>query len=183
MINKYLKMFKILKLLSLVFILFFKGISYSNAECGFDGLTIGGSSVDAEGTFGEASTVNHIGVILVPVEEVCPGESLEDVSIKIIISEEQIAGFIFETESPQIDEDINNRNLYKYVTANYGNIEGSEQSDWTGSKSWEINGKEILYIKSFFLKNLVEELIVTNSNFRDVFVDSDPDLENEEEEE
>ena len=32
-------------------------------------------------------------------------------------------------------------------------------------------------------KNLVEELIVTNSNFRDVFVDSDPDLENEEEEE
>ena len=180
---KYVKMFRILKLLSLVFILFFKGISYSNAECSFDGLVIGGSSVDAEGTFGEASTVNHIGEILVPVEEACPGEDLEDVSIKIVISGEQIAGFIFETENPQTDEDINDRKLYKYVTANYGNIEGSEQPNWTGSKFWEISGKEILYIKSFFLKNLVEELIVTNSNFREVFVDSDPDLENEEQDE
>ncbi len=180
---KYVKMFRILKLLSLVFILFFKGITYSNAECSFDGLVIGGSSVDAEGTFGEASTVNHIGEILVPVEEACPGEDLEDVSIKIVISGEQIAGFIFETENPQTDEDINDRKLYKYVTANYGNIEGSEQPNWTGSKFWEISGKEILYIKSFFLKNLVEELIVTNSNFREVFVDSDPDLENEEQDE
>ena len=180
---KYVKMFRILKLLSLVFILFFKGITYSNAECSFDGLVIGGSSVDAEGTFGEASTVNHIGEILVPVEEACPGEDLEDVSIKIVISGEQIAGFIFETENPQTDEDINDRKLYKYVTANYGNIEGSEQPNWTGSKFWEISGKEILYIKSFFLKNLVEELIVTNSNFREVFVESDPDLENEEQDE
>ena len=180
---KYVKMFRILKLLSLVFILFFKGITYSNAECSFDGLVIGGSSVDAEGTFGEASTVNHIGEILVPVEEACPGEDLEDVSIKIVISGEQIAGFIFETENPQTDEDINDRKLYKYVTANYGNIEGSEQPNWTGSKFWEISGKEILYIKSFFLKNLVEELIVTNSNFREVFVDSDPALENEEQDE
>ena len=51
-------MYKILKLLSLVFILLLKSITYSNAEWGFDGLTIGGSSIDAEGTFGEASTVN-----------------------------------------------------------------------------------------------------------------------------
>ena len=80
------------------------------------------------------------------------------------------------------DEDINDRKLYNYVTTNYGNIEGSEETNWTGSKSWEINGKEILYIKSFFLQNLVEELIVTNSNFSDIFIDSDPDVEKEEEE-
>ena len=174
-------MYKILKLLSLVFILFLKSITYSNAECSFDGLTIGGSSIDAEGTFGEASTVNYIGEILVPAEEACPGENLEDVSIKIVTSEEQIAGFVFQSENPQTNEDINDRKLYNYVTTNYGNIEGSEETNWTGSKSWEINGKEILYIKSFFLQNLVEELIVTNSNFSDIFIDSDPDVEKEEE--
>ena len=178
---KCIKMYKILKLLSLVFILLLKSITYSNAECGFDGLTIGGSSIDAEGTFGEASTVNYIGEILVPAEEACPGENLEDVSIKIVTSEEQIAGFVFQSENPQTNEDINDRKLYNYVTTNYGNIEGSEETNWTGSKSWEINGKEILYIKSFFLQNLVEELIVTNSNFSDIFIDSDPDVEKEEE--
>ena len=47
---------------------------------------------------------------------------------------------------------------------------------------WQIFDQEVLYSKSFFLKRLEEELIVTNSKHRDVFVDHDPDLDEPEEE-
>ena len=168
---------KIIKLLVLGFVLCFINISHSNAECDFDGLRIGEKSIDAEGTFGESHIENNIGVIIVTAEEVCPGENLENVSIQIIISGDKIAGFKFESESPQLDDDANEQSLYQYVTRNYGTIEGSERKNWTGYKVWRRHSIEILYSKLVFLKNLEEELIVTNSNFRDVFVDHDPDLD------
>ena len=168
---------KFIKLLVFVFVLCLINITYSNAECDFDGLRIGEKSSDAEGTFGEASTENNIGVIIVDPEEACPGENLEDVSVQIIISGDEIAGFRFELDSLELDNQDNEQFLYQYVVRNYGPIEGSERKNWTGYKVWRRHSIEILYSKLVFLKNLEEELIVTNSNFRDVFVDHDPDLD------
>ena len=91
---------------------------------------------------------------------------------KIIISGDEIAGFRFE-----LDNQDNEQFLYQYVARNYGPIEGVERKNWTGHKTWKIFGQEVLYSKSFFLKRLEEELIVTNSKYRDTFVDHDPDLD------
>ena len=185
MINNYIKnaklimsnKLKFIKLLFFVFVLCLINISYSNAECDFDGLRIGDKSSDAEGTFGEASTENNIGVIIVMPEEACPGENLEEVSVQIIISGDEIAGFRFE-----LDIQDNEQFLYQYVVRTYGPIEGSERKNWTGHKIWQIFDQEVVYSKSFFLKRLEEELIVTNSKHRDAFVDYDPDLDEPEEE-
>lgn len=180
MINNYIKnakfimsnRLKFIKLLVFVFVLSLINISYSNAACDFDGLRIGEKSSDAEGTFGEAITENNIGVITVIPEEACPGENLEDVSVQIIISGDEIAGFRFE-----LDNQDNEQFLYQYVVRTYGPIEGAERKNWTGHKTWKIFDQEVLYSKSFFLKRLEEELIVTNSKHRDAFVDHDPDLD------
>ncbi len=185
MINNYIKnakfimsnKLKFIKLLVFVFVLSLINISYSNAECDFDGLRIGEKSSDAEGTFGEAITENNIGVITVMPEEACPGENLEEVSVQIIISGDEIAGFRFE-----LDIQDNEQFLYQYVVRTYGPIEGSERKNWTVHKIWQILDQEVLYRKSFFLKRLEEELIVTNSKHRDAFVDYDPDLDEPEEE-
>ncbi|SVC77708.1 uncharacterized protein METZ01_LOCUS330562 [marine metagenome] len=190
MINNYIKntkfnmsnRLKFIKLLVFVFVLCLINISYSNAACDFDGLGIGEKSSDAEGTFGEAITENNIGVIIVIPEEACPGENLEDVSVQIIISGDEIAGFRFELDSLELDNQDNEQFLYQYVVRNYGPIEGSERKNWTGHKIWQIFDQEVLYRKSFFLKRLEEELIVTNSKHRDAFVDYDPDLDEPEEE-
>ena len=173
---------KFIKLLVFVFVLCLINISYSNAACDFDGLKIGEKSSDAEGTFGEASTENNIGVIIVDPEEACPGENLEDVSVQIIISGDEIAGFRFELDSLELDNQDNEQFLYQYVVRTYGPIEGSERKNWTGHKIWQIFDQEVLYSKSFFLKKLEEELIVTNLRFSDIFVDYDPDLDEPEEE-
>ena len=109
--------------------------------------------------------------------EACPGENLEEVSVQIIISGDEIAGFRFE-----LDIQDNEQFLYQYVVRTYGPIEGSESKNWTGHKIWQILDQEVLYRKSFFLKRLEEELIVTNSKHRDAFVDYDPDLDEPEEE-
>ena len=190
MINNYIKntkfnmsnRLKFIKLLVFVFVLCLINISYSNAECDFDGLRIGEKSSDAEGTFGEAITENNIGVITVMPEEACPGENLEEVSVQIIISGDEIAGFRFELDSLELDNQDNEQFLYQYVVRNYGPIEGSERKNWTGHKIWQIFDQEVLYRKSFFLKRLEEELIVTNSKHRDAFVDYDPDLDEPEKE-
>ena len=173
---------KFIKLLVFVFVLCLINISYSNAACDFDGLRIGEKSSDAEGTFGEAITENNIGVITVIPEEACPGENLEDVSVQIIISGDEIAGFRFELDSLELDNQDNEQFLYQYVVRNYGPIEGAERKNWTGQKVWKIFDQEVLYSKSFFLKKLEEELIVTNLRFSDIFVDHDPDLDEPEEE-
>ena len=173
---------KFIKLLVFVFVLCLINISYSNAACDFDGLRIGEKSSDAEGTFGEASTENNIGVIIVDPEEACPGENLEDVSVQIIISGDEIAGFRFELDSLELDNQDNEQFLYQYVVRNYGPIEGAERKNWTGHKVWKIFDQEVLYSKSFFLKKLEEELIVTNLRFSDIFIDYDPDLDEPEEE-
>ena len=185
MINNYIKnaklimsnKLKFIKLLFFVFVLCLINISYSNAACDFDGLRIGEKSSDAEGTFGEAITENNIGVIIVMPEEACPGENLEEVSVQIIISGDEIAGFRFE-----LDIQDNEQFLYQYVVRTYGPIEDSERKNWTGHKIWQIFNQEVLYRKAFFLKRLEEELIVTNSKHRDVFVDHDPDLDEPEKE-
>ena len=190
MINNYIKntkfnmsnRLKFIKLLVFVFVLCLINISYSNAECDFDGLRIGEKSSDAEGTFGEAITENNIGVITVIPEEACPGENLEEVSVQIIISGDEIAGFRFELDSLKLDNQDNEQFLYQYVARNYGPIEGAERKNWTGHKIWQIFDQEVLYSKSFFLKKIEEELIVTNSKHRDVFVYYDPDLDEPEEE-
>ena len=168
---------KFIKLLVFVFVLCLINISYSNAACDFDGLGIGEKSSDAEGTFGEAITENNIGVIIVIPEEACPGENLEEVSVQIIISGDEIAGFRFE-----LDNQDNEQFLYQYVVRTYGPIEGAERKNWIGHKTWKIFDQEVLYSKSFFLKRLEEELIVTNSKHRDAFVNHDPDLDEPEEE-
>ena len=173
---------KIIKLLVLGFVLCFINISHSNAECDFDGLRIGEKSIDAEGTFGESHIENNVGVIIVTAEEVCPGENLENVGIQIIISGDEIAGFRFELDSLELDNQDNEQFLYQYVVRNYGPIEGAERKNWTGHKIWQIFDQEVLYSKSFFLKKLEEELIVTNSKHRDVFIYYDPDLDEPEEE-
>ena len=174
--------FKFIKLLSLLLLFCFINTNYSKAECGFDGLTIGEKSSEAEGAFGEANTENNIGIIIVDPEEACPGENLEQVSVEIIISEDEIAGFRFGSQSLKKEDEDNEQSLYQYVAKNYGTIEGAENKNWTGHKIWEINGNKIVYSKIFFLKVFEEELIVTNSKFSDFFIDHDPDLDEPEEE-
>ena len=111
-----------------------------------------------------------------------PGENLEEVSVQIIISGDEIAGFRFELDSLELDNQDNEQFLYQYVVRTYGPIEGAERKNWTGHKIWQIFDQEVLYSKSFFLKKLEEELIVTNSKHRDAFVNHDPDLDEPQEE-
>mgnify|MGYP001170496313 FL=1 len=169
---------KLAKSLILVAFLFMISLNKSFAECNFDGLQIGDSEDNAEGTYGTASEENFIWVIHVPSEEGCPGQNLEDVNVEIIIADGQIIGFRFNRNNVLLTENNNQSDLYKYVANNYGNIQGAEDPKWRGYKIFRRPDKEIIYNKMVYLKTLREELLVMDPKFKDVFIDHDYDIGN-----
>ena len=167
---------KIAKFLQVSFflsILIFLNSETSYAECNFGNLKIGDDVGKVEALYGILPEGTTDGKIQVFPEDVCEGENLDDVIIEIAIYNNTISGFIFETEIADFETPLDQQNLYNYVVANYGFIEGSERKNWTGSKTWQQGNKEIYYMKYDQFGILEETLLITTAEYRDSFVPSD----------
>ena len=167
---------KIAKFLQVSFflsILIFLNSETSYAECNFGNLKIGDDVGKVEALYGILPEGTTDGKIQVFPEDVCEGENLDDVIIEIAIYNNTISGFIFETEIADFETPLDQQNLYNYVVANYGFIEGSERKNWTGSKTWQQGNKEIYYMKYDQFGILEEILLITTAEYKDTFVPSD----------
>jgi len=154
-------------------ILIFLNSETSYAACNFGNLKIGDDVGKVEALYGILPEGTTDGKIQVFPEDVCEGENLDDVIIEIAIYNNTISGFIFETEIADFETPLDLQNLYNYVVANYGFIEGSERKNWTGSKTWQQGNKEIYYMKYDQFGILEETLLITTAEYRDSFVPSD----------
>ena len=167
---------KIAKFLQVSFflsILIFLNSETSYAACNFGNLKIGDDVGKVEALYGILPEGTTDGKIQVFPEDVCEGENLDDVIIEIAIYNNTISGFIFETEIADFETPLDQQNLYNYVVANYGFIEGSERKNWTGSKTWAQGINEIYYMKYDQFGILEETLLITTAEYRDSFVPSD----------
>ena len=167
---------KIVKFLQISFFfsfLFFLNSEKSYAACNFGNLKIGDDVSKVEALYGMLAEGTTDGKIQVFPEDVCEGENLDDVIIEIAIYNNTISGFIFETEIADFETPPDEQNLYNYVVANYGLIEGSQNKNWTGSKTWQQGNKEIYYMKYDQFDILEEILLITTVEYRDSFVPSD----------
>ena len=158
----------------LSFLVFFNSTS-SYAACSFGNLQIGDDVSKVGQLYGMLEEGEIDGKIQVLAEDVCVGEKLDNVIIDIVIFNNKISGFIFETEIADFETPVAEQNLYNYVVANYGFIEGSEKKNWTGHKIWEQGGSEIYYMKYDQFGILEEILLITNVEYRDTFIAFDDD--------
>ena len=167
---------KIVKFLQISFFLsflFFLNSETSYAACNFGNLKIGDDVSKVKALYGMLTEGTTDGKIQVFPEDVCEGENLDDVIIEIAIYNNTISGFIFETEIADFETPQDQQNLYNYVVANYGFIEGSEKKNWTGYKTWEQGINEIYYMKYDQFGILEEILLITTAEYKDTFVPSD----------
>ena len=94
------------------------------------------------------------------------------------IVNDKIAGVSIEVVNGTNNEESKKQLLYNYVIANYGGIDNSSSPTWTGYKTWSIGSREIIYTKMYYReKFLIEELQITNPEYKSYMIDNEPNDE------
>ena len=184
--NKILKhIMKIFRvaMFALVFLLGFNKVSFA---CDFLGINIGGNKSEIEKYFGtievdeeeDEEELRDIITVSMGVDHFCPNSNLGDSLIHAFIVNDKIAGISIEVLNGTNNEESKKQLLYNYVIANYGRIENSSNPNWTGYKTWSIGGREIIYSKMYYReKFLIEELQISNAEYKSYLIDNEPNEE------
>ena len=192
---------------SIIFVFILNGIC--NA-CNLTGINIGGSKSEIEKYFGtteidivdpevDISEVEEsfyeqdeiaairdsdTRILETATEVICPNTDFGNSIFKAYIFEDKIAGVGIEVLNDSDNEESKKNLLHNYVVSIFGNIaNNSSDPDWTGSKTWDIGGKEVIYYKILYREKFVlEELQVTNAEYAYYLIDNEPKEDDEEEE-
>ena len=167
---------------ALVFLLGFNKVSFA---CDFLGINIGGNKSEIEKYFGtidieeeNEDELRDITTVSMGVDRFCPNANLGNSLIHAFIVNDKIAGISIEVLNGTNNEESKKQLLYNYVISNYGSIENSSNSNWTGYKTWSIGGREIIYSKMYYReKFLIEELQISNAEYMSYLTDNEPNDE------
>ena len=102
----------------------------------------------------------------------CPDQGLEFAKVKIYsLGENKVGGFLINSNSHISEIDDKDQFIFYYIKENYGNnVEEVNDLNWLGGTSWEANNKRFYYNKILkFKKLIVEDLLITNSEYRKYF--------------
>ena len=162
---------------SLVFLL---GLNKASLACDLLGINIGGNKSEIEKYFGtiendDDEELRDITTVSMVIDRFCPNSNLGESLIHAFIVNDKIAGISIEVVNGTNNEESKKKLLYNYVIANYGSIENSSNTNWTGYKTWSIGGKEIIYSKTYYRKKfLIEELLISNAEYMPYLIDNEP---------
>ena len=162
---------------SLVFLL---GLNKVSLACDLLGINIGGNKSEIEKYFGtiendDDEELRDITIVSMGIDRFCPNSNLGESLIHAFIVNDKIAGISIEVVNGTNNEESKKKLLYNYVIANYGSIENSSNTNWTGYKTWSIGGKEIIYSKTYYRKKfLIEELLISNAEYMPYLIDNEP---------
>ncbi len=162
---------------SLVFLL---GLNKASLACDLLGINIGGNKSEIEKYFGtiendDDEELRDITIVSMVIDRFCPNSNLGESLIHAFIVNDKIAGISIEVVNGTNNEESKKKLLYNYVIANYGSIENSSNTNWTGYKTWSIGGKEIIYSKTYYRKKfLIEELLISNAEYMPYLIDNEP---------
>ena len=164
---------------SLVFIL---GLNNASLACDLLGINIGGNKSEIEKYFGtieideeNEEELGEITTVSMGVDLFCPNSNLGNSLIHALIVNDKIAGISIEVVNGTNNEESKKQLLYNYVIGNYGGIDNSSSPNWTGYKTWNISGREIMYYKMYYRKKfLIEELQVSNAEYKSYLIDNEP---------
>jgi len=162
---------------SLVFLL---GLNKASLACDLLGINIGGNKSEIEKYFGtiendDDEELRDITIVSMVIDRFCPNSNLGESLIHAFIVNDKIAGISIEVVNGTNNEESKKKLLYNYVIANYGSIENSSNTNWTGYKTWSIGGKEITYSKMYYReKFLIEELQISNAEYMPYLIDNEP---------
>ena len=167
---------------SLVFLL---GLNKASFACDLLGINIGGNKSEIEKYFGtieideeNEEELRDITTVSMGVDLFCPNANLGNSIMHAFIVNDKIAGISIEVLNGTNNEESKKQLLYNYVIVNYGGIENSSSPDWTGYKTWSICSREIIYTKMYYRENfLIEELQITNPEYRSYMIDNEPNDE------
>ena len=119
--------------------------------------------------------LRDITIVSMVIDRFCPNSNLGESLIHAFIVNDKIAGISIEVVNGTNNEESKKKLLYNYVIANYGSIENSSNTNWTGYKTWSIGGKEIIYSKTYYRKKfLIEELLISNAEYMPYLIDNEP---------
>ena len=172
---------------SLVFLL---GLSKASLACDLLGINIGGDKSEIEKYFGTIEVdierdvdieedneeeLNDITTVSIGTDLFCPDINLGNSIMHAFIVNDKIAGVSIEVLNGTNNEESKKQLLYNYVIVNYGGIDNSSSPTWTGYKTWSIGSREIIYTKMYYRENfLIEELQITNPEYRSYMIDNEP---------
>ena len=167
---------------SLVFLL---GLNKVSLACDLLGINIGGNKSEIEKYFGtidieeeNEEELRDITTVSMGVDRFCPNANLGNSLIHAFIVNNKIAGISIEVVNGTNNEESKKQLLYNYVIVNYGGIDNSSSPTWTGYKTWSIGSREIIYTKMYYRENfLIEELQITNPEYRSYMIDNEPNDE------
>ena len=175
---------------SLIFILALNNLS---TACDLLGINIGGNKSEIEKYFGTIEVdierdvdieedneeeLRDITTVSMGADLFCPNANLGNSIMHAFIVNDKIAGVSIEVVNGTNNEESKKQLLYNYVIGNYGGIENSSSSNWTGYKTWSIGGREIIYSKMYYRKKfLIEELQVSNAEYKSYLIDNEPNDE------
>ena len=176
---------------SLVFLL---SLNKASLACNLLGINIGGDKSEIEKYFGTTEVdigerdidieednedeLNDITTVSIGTDIFCPDINLGNSIMHAFIVNDKIAGVSIEVVNGTTNEESKKQLLYNYVIANYGGIDNSSSPTWTGYKTWSIGSREIIYTKMYYRENfLIEELQITNPEYRSYMIDNEPNDE------
>ena len=155
-------------------------------ECGF-GFEIGDNFSDVTESFGEIdldhaeNTMEHnlseemknLLFIETDFKILCPEEEgLDFAKVKIYsLGDDKVGGFVVTSNAHVSEIDDKSQFLSNYIVKNYRDqTDTIEDPKWLGSISWEANNKKFYYNRILkFKKMVVEDLLITNHEFRKYF--------------
>ena len=176
---------------SLVFLL---SLNKASLACNLLGINIGGDKSEIEKYFGTTEVdigerdidieednedeLNDIITVSIGTDIFCPDINLGNSIMHAFIVNDKIAGVSIEVVNGTNNEESKKQLLYNYVIVNYGGIDNSSSPTWTGYKTWSIGSREIIYTKMYYRENfLIEELQITNPEYRSYIIDNEPNDE------
>ena len=170
-------------------LMFLAGLNKASLACDLLGINIGGDKseiekyfgtieIDEEADEGNETKLSDITTVSMGVDLLCPNANLGNSIMHAFIVNDKIAGVSIEVVNGTNNEESKKQLLYNYVIGNYGGIDNSSSPNWTGHKTWSIGGREIMYYKMYYRKKfLIEELQVTNAEYKSYLIDNEPNEE------
>ena len=171
---------------SLIFLL---GLNKASLACNLLGINIGGDKseieeyfgtieIDEESDEGNEEKLSDITTVSMGTDLFCPDVNLGNSIMHAFIVDDKIAGVSIEVVNGTNNEESKKQLLYNYVIGNYGVIDNSSSPTWTGYKTWSIGSREIIYYKMYYRKIfLIEELQITNPEYKSYMIDNEPNDE------
>ena len=169
-------------------------LNKASLACNLLGINIGGDKSEIEKYFGTIEVdiegrdvdieednedeLNDITTVSIGTDIFCPDINLGNSIMHAFIVNDKIAGVSIEVINGTNNEESKKQLLYNYVIVNYGGIDNSSSPTWTGYKTWSIGSREIIYTKMYYRENfLIEELQITNPEYRSYMIDNEPNDE------